>query len=279
VRRLATIAGFLLLLGPTLGLSYVVRAPYAAADECSRGSLRGNLTSLENEAQLSIRRHTLECRPTTNKDADVPLGPSYTYEVICDPDSDQGPGTLCSVAPCLQGSRAFALRNLRFPNGQMEPAGYECLDPAQGEVVPGITISQIYSAIRNVKLPGGRIGIAPAARGLANLKSFFWLQGVSQEPVEISIAGSVLHADFHVLEYRWSFGRDRSLVTTGPGTPGLASEVNNTFRRRGMYRVGVTVMWAAEAYLDGRRVGEVDDLVSRAETTYPVAELRTVLTG
>jgi hypothetical protein len=26
-------------------------------------------------------------------------------------------------------------------------------------------------------------------------------------------------------------------------------------------------------------VGEVDDLVSRAETSYPVAELRTVLTG
>jgi hypothetical protein len=39
------------------------------------------------------------------------------------------------------------------------------------------------------------------------------------------------------------------------------------------------VMWVAEAYLDGRRVGEVDDLVSRAQTTYPVAELRTVLTG
>ena len=43
--------------------------------------------------------------------------------------------------------------------------------------------------------------------------------------------------------------------------------------------LGVTVMWVAEAYLDGRRVGEVDDLVSRAQTTYPVAELRTVLTG
>jgi hypothetical protein len=41
----------------------------------------------------------------------------------------------------------------------------------------------------------------------------------------------------------------------------------------------VTVMWVAEAYLDGRRVGEVDELASRAQTTYPVAELRTVLTG
>jgi hypothetical protein len=39
------------------------------------------------------------------------------------------------------------------------------------------------------------------------------------------------------------------------------------------------VVWVAEAFLDGRRVGEVDDLASRAELTYPVAELRTVLTG
>jgi hypothetical protein len=68
-------------------------------------------------------------------------------------------------------------------------------------------------------------------------------------------------------------------VTEGPGSPGLESEVRTTFERRGFYRVGVTVMWVAEAYLDGRRVGEVDALVSRAQTTYPVAELRTVLTG
>jgi hypothetical protein len=41
----------------------------------------------------------------------------------------------------------------------------------------------------------------------------------------------------------------------------------------------VTVVWVAEAFLDGRRVGEVDDLASSAEMSYPVAELRTVLTG
>jgi hypothetical protein len=41
----------------------------------------------------------------------------------------------------------------------------------------------------------------------------------------------------------------------------------------------VTVMWAADAFLDGRRVGRVDNLVSRASTTYPVAEVRTILTG
>jgi hypothetical protein len=211
--------------------------------------------------------------------ARFPVGPSYTFEILCNPDSQQGPGTLCSVVPCLQGNRSFALRNLLFLTATSNRQALNASIPAEAKSFPSITLSQIYSAIRKVKLPGGRIGIAPAARGLTNLRSFFWLEGVSQQPVEISIAGSVLHADFRVLEYRWTFGSDRSLVTMGPGTPGLESEVNTTFRRRGTYRVGVTVMWAAEAYLDGRRVGEVDDLVSRAETTYPVAELRTVLTG
>jgi hypothetical protein len=46
-----------------------------------------------------------------------------------------------------------------------------------------------------------------------------------------------------------------------------------------VYPVEVTVVWVAEAFLDGRRVGEVDDLASSAEMSYPVAELRTVLTG
>jgi hypothetical protein len=39
------------------------------------------------------------------------------------------------------------------------------------------------------------------------------------------------------------------------------------------------VFWGAAACLAGRRVGEVDDLASSAEMSYPVAELRTVLTG
>jgi hypothetical protein len=93
------------------------------------------------------------------------------------------------------------------------------------------------------------------------------------------INGSELHAEFRVVEYRWSFGAGEPLVTAGPGRAGLESEVNMTFRRRGVYPVEVTVVWVAEAFLDGSRVGEVDDLVSRAKMSYPVAELRTVLTG
>jgi PKD domain len=144
---------------------------------------------------------------------------------------------------------------------------------------PGVSVAQVFEAVRRVKLPGGEIGVEPRVRGLANLQSYFWVEGVEQPPVDLEVGGSTVHAEFRVLEYRWTFGDGEPLVTGGPGSPGLESEVRTTFARRGFYRVGVTVMWAAEAFLDGRRVGEVDDLVSQAETTYPVAELRTVLTG
>jgi hypothetical protein len=140
-------------------------------------------------------------------------------------------------------------------------------------------LAQLFEAVRRVKLPGGEIGAEPEVRGLANLESFFWVEGANQPPVDLQVGGSTVHAEFRVVEYRWTFGGGETLVTEGPGEPGLESEVRTSFRRRGMYPVEVTVVWVAEAFLDGRRVGEVDDLASRAELSYPVAELRTVLTG
>jgi hypothetical protein len=142
-----------------------------------------------------------------------------------------------------------------------------------------VTAAVVFAAIRRVKLPGGEIGAVPEVRGLANLDSFFFVRGATQPPVDLQVGGSVVHAEFRAVEYRWAFGDGQGLVTTGPGTEGLDSEVRTAFRRRGFYRVGVTVVWTAEAFLDGRRVGQVDDLVSRARTTYPVAEVRTILTG
>jgi hypothetical protein len=279
MRHPATMSACLLALAALILNGLTPSALHAAADECSRGSLRGNLLSRGEQAKLTLRSSSYQCRSPSVRGAEGASGPVYTFEVLCEPDSDQGPGTLCSVAPCLEANLSFALRSTRLPNGRVDPAGYQCLNPTQTEAAPGLTLGQIYAAIRNVKLPGGKIYGAPATRGLANLRSFFWVDGTTQQPVELSLAGSILYAEFRVVEYRWTFGGDHSLVTTGPGTPGLGSEVSTTFKRRGKYRVGVTVMWVAEAFLDGRRVGEVDDLVSRAQVTYPVAELRTVLTG
>jgi hypothetical protein len=250
-----------------------------SAQECSGGSLRANLISQGTQAKLSISSKSYQCRLAAPHHKELASGSFYTYETLCNPSSQRGPGTLCSVAPCINRNQSFALRNLRHADGREDPAGFVCLNPSQAIVSPGITLAQVYEAIRNVRLPGGKVRAVPAIRGLTNLKSYFWLEGASQEPVQLSLAESILYAEFRVVEYRWSFGGGEPLVTEGPGTPGLESEVNTTFRRRGVYPVEVTVMWAAEAFLDGRRVEEVDDLVSRAEMSYPVAELRTVLTG
>jgi hypothetical protein len=205
--------------------------------------------------------------------------PYYTNEIACSPDRQAATEGLCSTTPCSNSGRFFAFRTIHRPDGSSGSAGFSCVSLEQAVVTPGVTVAQVFEAVRRVRLPGGEIGVEPGVRGLANLQSFFWVEGVEQAPVDLQVGGSTVHAEFRVVEYRWSFGGGEPLVTTGPGSPGLESEVRTTFSRRGFYRVGVTVMWVAEAYLDGRRVGQVDDLVSRAETTYPVAELRTVLTG
>jgi hypothetical protein len=205
--------------------------------------------------------------------------PYFTYEVACSPDRQVAIEGICSTTPCPDAGRFFAFRTIHRPDGSSAPAGFQCVSLEQTVATPGITLAQVFEAVRRVKLPGGEIGAEPEVRGLANLESFFWVEGASQPPVDLQVGGSTVHAEFRVVEYRWTFGGGETLVTEGPGEPGLESEVRTSFRRRGMYPVEVTVVWVAEAFLDGRRVGEVDDLASRAELSYPVAELRTVLTG
>jgi hypothetical protein len=192
-----------------------------AAESCPRGSLRGNLLSQGSQARLSIRSESYRCSPpATDRSGSAGSAPTYTFEMLCGPNSEQGPRTLCSVAPCLQNNQSFALRNRRLPDGRLEPAGFACLTSSQASVSPGITLAQVFAAVRSVKLPSGNIHVAPASRGLANLKSFFWLEGASQAPVDLAVNGFELHAEFRVVEYRWSFGGGEPLVTRGPGGRG-----------------------------------------------------------
>jgi hypothetical protein len=244
-----------------------------AADGCDEhptfGNISGSLDTVEVSGAQAVQCTTGD-RPVAATQIPEPY---YTEQIVCSTDRVQASAGLCSATPCP--TSFFALRTLHLPNGQAEAAGFRCVTLDQAVATPGVTIAQVFEAVRRVRLPGGEIGVEPEVRGLANLESFFWVEGTSQAPVELQVGGSTVRAEFRVVEYRWSFGGGEPLVTEGPGRPGLGSEVRTTFGRRGFYRVGVTVVWVAEAYLDGRRVGEVDDLVSGAETTYPVAELRT----
>jgi hypothetical protein len=260
-------------IGQLIGMTAI-----AGAQSCRGQGVEGDLSGSADIAVIVGRAAPLCSIPSS------PLSvgyrqPStyYTLEITCSTDQQAAADGICSATPCP--TKFFALRTAHFPDGRTEPAGFRCVTLGQAVATPGVTVAQVFEAVRRVKLPGGEIGVEPEVRGLANLQSYFWVEGANQGPVELEVGGSTVRAEFRVVEYRWSFGGGEPLVTAGPGSPGLESEVRTTFARRGFYRVGVTVVWVAEAYLDGRRVGEVGDLVSRAGTTYPVAELRTVLTG
>jgi hypothetical protein len=260
-------------------LSTLMFAPDALADDCTGGFLRSSIAGEGSRVKLSLRGESKSCSTPSSQDIAYEPQPYFTHEIACSSDRQAAAEGFCSTTPCRSLGQLFAFRTIHRPDGSSASAGFSCVTPDQALATPGVTAAQVFEAVRRVKLPGGEIGVEPRVRGLANLESYFWVEGVEQPPVDLQVGGSTVHAEFRVVEYRWSFGGGEPLVTTGPGSPGLESEVRTTFSRRGFYRVGVTVMWVAEAFLDGRRVGEVDDLVSQAQTTYPVAELRTVLTG
>jgi hypothetical protein len=248
----------------------------AIADGCNEYPSFGNIAGSQDTAVIS-GRGALRCDSgVTNISAQAPQ-PYYTHQIVCSTDGVQALDGVCSPTPC--SSSFFALRTLHHPDGTSTPAGFQCVTLTQATPTPGLTTADVYAAIRRVKLPGGEIGAVPHLRGLANLPSYFFVRGATQPPVDLQVGSAVVHAQFQVVEYQWAFGDGQHLVTTDPGRQGLDSQVRAAYGRRGRYRVGVTVVWTAQAFLAGRRVGQVDQLVSQAQTTYPVAEVHTILTG
>ena len=279
MRRLRGLIGLLLLFAALCGAQLTTGEGVARAEGCLGGFVRGSIEGESNRVKLSLDAQSATCRGSSVEVGSAAPQPFFTHQIACSTDRQQAAAGLCSATPCPNFGQFFAFRTVHFPNGTSAPAGFQCVTLGQATASPGITMAQVFDAVRRVKLPGAEIGAVPATRGLANLQSFFFVRGATQPPVDLQVGGSTVHAVFRVVEYRWAFGDGQVLVTTGPGTEGLNSEVRAAFRRRGHYRVTVTVIWAAEASLDGRRVGRVDDLASGAQTTYPVAEVRAVLTG
>jgi hypothetical protein len=253
-----------------------LRSEAAIAAGCEEYPSFGNIAGSQDTAIISGRGARRCDSNVANISSPVPQS-YYTHQVVCSTNRAQAADGVCSATPCRNSF--FALRTLHTPNGTTVSAGFQCVTLTQATPTPGLTTAQVFAAIRRVQLPGGQIGAVPHLRGLANLDAFFYLHGATQPPVDLQVGGQIIHAEFQPVEYRWTFGDGQGLITTGPGSQSLHSEVRTAFHQRGRYRVGVTVMWTAQAFLGGRRVGQVKELVSRAATSYPVAEIHTTLTG
>jgi hypothetical protein len=225
-----------------------------------------------------VSGHAAACSTASPSSPRSAPAPYYTDELMCPPGRAAVAGGLCSATPCQRTGRYFALRTLHFTNGGQRVARSVCMSLGHARAAPGVSTAEVLEAVRAVKLPGGSIHAAPSGRGLANLITYFRLGGVASRTVDLRLRGSMIHAEFQVAEYRWAFGDGSAGASLATGLPDSLARAH-AYPRRGRYEVQVEVGWSAVAFLDGRRVGRVDDLVSAARVSYPVAEIRTALSG
>jgi hypothetical protein len=180
----------------------VERASHVAAEECVGGFLRGSIAGEANRVKLSLEARNPGCGPHVQKIAHQPQS-FFTYEISCSTDRQAAAAGLCSTTPCPDFGHFFAFRTIHHPDGSSAPAGFSCVALEQATATRGITVAQVFEAVRRVRLPGGEIGVEPGVRGLANLESYFWVEGVRQAPVDLQVGGSTVHAEFRVVELWW----------------------------------------------------------------------------
>ena len=297
------------LLAAVVALAPAIAVPpaAAAAPRCPAGGVEVDLAGSGDTAAVSGHA-TAACRSgARSRAASGQPGPFFTYELACSVDRARAAQGLCSTPTCT-GGLFFAFRTLHRPDGGTEPAGSTCVSLAQARASPALTAADLFAAIRRVRLPPGTIHISPSGRGLANLPTRLWLVGDTQPPVDLQLAGSVIHADFQPVSFRWSARPKVAVASADPYEPGGRSAPSGgapaqpggarttprtviasarpggrdgasamVFTRRGEFVVSVVTTWSAAAFLDGRYVGQVDDLISTTSIAYPVAELRTAL--
>ena len=269
----------LLALGPAVAPPHPAAA--AARDGCPVGGVEVDLAGSADTAVVSGHA-AAACQAAGSRPAGGGGPRTYwTYEIACSPDRVRASEGLCSRTPCPNG-RFFAFRTLHRADGGTEPAGYSCVSLERARVRSTLTAADVFAAIRRVRLPTGAIRITPSVRGLANLPSRLWLVGDARPPVNLLLAGSTVHAEFQPVRYRWTIGPDGAgpwTVPAGADSSGRDGEAAMAFPRGGEFVVSVVTTWSATAFLDGRYVGQVEGLASTARIAYPVAELRTALSG
>jgi hypothetical protein len=289
---LPCLAALILSLGPALAPAATARA----ATGCPVGGVEVDLAGSGDEAVVSGHGGSACGAGSRSRPADGGPRAFWTYEIACSSDHTRAEEGLCSSTPC-GGGLFFAFRTLHRPDGATEAAGWSCVSLERARVGPALTAADVFAAIRRVRLPAGTVHIAPAGRGLANVPSRLWLLGDAQPPVDLRLGGSTVHAEFQPVRYRWTIARASGGAGGAGGSAGGAGgettwtmparadpsgrdgQVEMTFPGRGDFVVTVVTTWSASAFLDGRFVGQLDDLASTARIAYPVAELRTALTG
>lgn len=134
--------------------------------------------------------------------------------------------------------------------------------------------------VRDVLTPAVRIGVNPAAQGLAGLRSWFWIDGFSGSVTAPPISAFGLTIDVRMSSSKatWDFG-DGTVVS---GDLGRAypqeSTVRHAHRDAGTYVITADVALRPEYRVDGGPWLALPTLTARAARTHEVASRQAVVT-
>lgn len=131
-------------------------------------------------------------------------------------------------------------------------------------------------------MPGLKISSNPR-RGLAGLKSWFWLEDGGQPHSDsLSRFGITVDVQARPVSYRWEFGDGTEKMTDSPGRPyPQRSEITHTYDRSSAqfaqgYGVSVTVAFDVRWRTDGGRWRPLPGISRTSERFYRVAESQAV---
>ena len=74
--------------------------------------------------------------------------PYFTFEIVCSTERQAAAEGLCSTTPCPDFGRFFAFRILHRPDGTTVAAGFECVSLEQAVANPGLTVADVFEAVR-----------------------------------------------------------------------------------------------------------------------------------
>lgn len=197
------------------------------------------------------------------------------WTVVLSPGLEDAPfGTAVGPQPDPAAQFALLLCNGSISRGiWISPADVVDLDAIAG--------AQAQRYVEDVLMPAVTIGVNPAAKGLAGLRSWFWIEGFDgtvQAP-PISVFGISILVRMTSDSVTWDFGDG----STQEGDLGQAypaeSSVQHAHRDAGAYLIEATIHLVPEYSVDGGPWLTLPELTPTATADHEVDEREPVITG
>jgi len=170
-------------------------------------------------------------------------------------------------------------------DGQLRGLVFLDWHPSEGSSILDADPHTVAMQIRDqMPIPAVQIAANPD-RGMAGVKTWFWVTGYDGRPLERTTPafGSKVQVRAEPAKYRWDFGDGTIIETTDPGHPyPQASDVIHTYERSSAglengYTVQVTFVFDVSYRVNGGPWQPLPGISRTATDDYPVQETQAVI--